>query len=81
MLTSGEFDTMRPSIVKTMYDEIHTSDRILFPHSGHLSMIDDVEMMNDVIAEFIKRVQHDKVMKMKKKRNEGFMSKIFKYLN
>ena len=29
----------------------------MFPHSGHVSMIDDAELMNDVVASFINRVE------------------------
>ena len=29
----------------------------MFPHSGHVSMIDDAELMNDVVASFISRVE------------------------
>lgn len=29
----------------------------MFPHSGHVSMIDDAGLMNDVVASFIHRVE------------------------
>ena len=57
LLTHGKFDTMRPSIVKTMQGEIKLAERKLFPHSGHVSMIDDAGMMNDVVADFLGRVE------------------------
>mmetsp|Transcript_3021 Transcript_3021/g.6286 ORF Transcript_3021/g.6286 Transcript_3021/m.6286 type:complete len:149 (-) Transcript_3021:34-480(-) len=57
LLTSGRFDTMRPSIVKTMQRQIKRSERKLFPHSGHVSMIDDAGMMTDTIGDFLGRVE------------------------
>ena len=51
------YDTMRPSIVKTMEKELKYAERVVFPHSGHVSMIDDAEMMNDVVNEFVTRVE------------------------
>lgn len=57
LLTHGQFDTMRPSIVKKMEQQIKSSERVLFPHSGHVSMIDDAGLMNDVVADFVRRVQ------------------------
>lgn len=58
LLTSGRFDTMRPSTIRTMQREIKQSEYKLFPHSGHCSMIDDAKLMNDVIADFLERVEH-----------------------
>lgn len=57
LLTHGRFDTMRPSIVKTMQGQIKLAERKLFPHSGHVSMIDDAGMMNGVVADFLVRVE------------------------
>ena len=57
LLTHGKFDTMRPSTVKAIQDQIPISERVMFPHSGHVSMIDDAELMNDVVASFISRVE------------------------
>ncbi len=58
LLTHGKFDTMRPSTVKTMQDQIKISERVFFPHSGHVSMIDDPGLMNDAVADFIHRVEN-----------------------
>ena len=57
LLTHGRFDTMRPSIVKTMQGQIKLAERKIFPHAGHVSMIDDAGMMNDVVADFLGRVE------------------------
>ena len=57
LLTHGQYDTMRPSIVKTMEEEIKMSERKVLPHSGHVSMIDDAELMNDYVADFLRRVE------------------------
>ena len=57
LLASGRFDTMRPSIVKTMQEQIRYVERKLLPHSGHVSMIDDAGLLNDVVADFLGRVE------------------------
>mmetsp|Transcript_13837 Transcript_13837/g.30124 ORF Transcript_13837/g.30124 Transcript_13837/m.30124 type:complete len:426 (-) Transcript_13837:1310-2587(-) len=57
LLTHGAFDTMRPSIVKKMEEQLPHSERVLLPHSGHVSMIDDAGMMNDAVADFLHRVE------------------------
>ena len=57
LLTHGKYDTMRPSIVKTMQKEIMLSERKMLAHSGHVAMIDDAGLMNDVIADFLNRVE------------------------
>ena len=69
LLTHGKFDTMRPSTVKSIQDQIPISERVMFPHSGHVSMIDDAELMNDVVASFISRVEKGGVIGVGK--NEG----------
>ena len=57
LLTHGKFDTMRPSIVKTIQRQIHLAERKVLPHSGHISMVDDAGLMNEVIADFFSRVE------------------------
>jgi proline-specific peptidase len=57
LLTHGKYDTMRPSIVKTMEREIKLSERKMLPHSGHVAMIDDAGLMNDLVADFLNRVE------------------------
>lgn len=48
---------MRPSIVKAIEGELKSAERVMLPHSGHISMIDDAGMMNDVVADFVRRVE------------------------
>jgi len=57
LLTSGKFDTMRPSVVAAMERAIPVSERLLFHRSGHVSMIDEPGPMNDAIADFFQRVE------------------------
>ena len=57
LLTHGKFDTMRPSIVKAMEREIKLCERKMLPHSGHIAMIDDAGLMNDLVADFVHRVE------------------------
>ena len=57
LLTHGKYDTMRPSIVKTMEREIKLCERKMLPHSGHIAMIDDAGLMNDLVADFVHRVE------------------------
>jgi proline iminopeptidase len=57
LLTHGKYDTMRPSIVKIMENEIPFSERQMLPHSGHISMVDDAGLMNDLVADFLHRVE------------------------
>lgn len=58
LLTHGQFDTMRPSTVINIQDHLSTVERVMFPHSGHVSMIDDTELMNDAVADFLFRVEN-----------------------
>ena len=71
LLTHGKFDTMRPSTVKAIQDQIPISERVMFPHSGHVSMIDDAELMNDVVASFVQRVEKSGEIGVGKNEGEG----------
>ena len=57
LLTSGQFDTMRPPVVEAMYRSIPKVEWTVFPHSGHVSMIDDAKLMNDAVDHFLNRVE------------------------
>lgn len=57
LLTSGEYDTMRPPVVDAMYREIPLAEWFLFNHSGHVTMIDDAGWMNTVVDDFLSRVE------------------------
>lgn len=57
LLTSGQFDTMRPPVVDAMYQTIPNVEWTMFQHSGHVSMIDDAGTMNNVVDDFLNRVE------------------------
>lgn len=56
-LTSGEYDTMRPPVVDAIYRAIPLSEWTILNHSGHVTMIDDAGRMNDVVDDFLSRVE------------------------
>jgi len=56
-LTSGAYDTMRPPVVDAMYREIPLAEWTVLDHSGHLSMIDDAGRMNEIVDDFLVRVE------------------------
>ena len=62
LLTSGRFDTMRPSVVRVMQQEMQKAEWKMFPHSGHISMIDDADENLQVVVDFLSRVHeaHEK---------------------
>jgi proline iminopeptidase len=57
LLTSGTFDTMRPPVVDALYKNIPQVEWVMLNHSGHVSMIDDAGLMNDVVEDFLNRVE------------------------
>jgi hypothetical protein len=57
LLTHGQYDTMRPAVVHTMYDAIPLAEKYLLKKSGHVSMIDEPLEMNNAIADFLNRVE------------------------
>merc|ERR1712048_254448 len=57
LLTHGRYDTMCPPTVNALYTNLPRAWKALMPHSGHASMIDDPKIMNDVIGEFLERVE------------------------
>jgi L-proline amide hydrolase len=56
-LTSGAYDTMRPPVVDAMYREIPLAEWTVLDHSGHMTMIDDAGWMNDIVDDFLVRVE------------------------
>jgi proline-specific peptidase len=58
LLTSGTFDTMRPPVVDALYQTIPKVEWTMLNHSGHVSMIDDAGWMNDIVEDFLNRVEH-----------------------
>eukprot|EP00931_Biecheleriopsis_adriatica_P055997 TRINITY_DN33197_c0_g1_i1.p1 TRINITY_DN33197_c0_g1~~TRINITY_DN33197_c0_g1_i1.p1 ORF type:complete len:447 (-),score=67.78 TRINITY_DN33197_c0_g1_i1:189-1529(-) len=57
LLTHGRYDTMRPPVVEVMRTNIPRAWRAEMPRSGHASMIDDPLLMNNVVGEFLDRVE------------------------
>ena len=57
LLTHGAFDTMRPPVLRAMAAALPHARVVQFPHSGHCSMIDDPQLMNDAVAEFVSCVE------------------------
>lgn len=60
LLTHGQYDTMRPAVVKAMFEQLPLAETILLSKSAHVSMIDEPQLMNDAIAEFFDRVESPK---------------------
>lgn len=59
LLTHGKYDTMRPAVVEAMKEKLPCAESVFLHKSGHVSMIDEPKVMNDAIAEFFDRVEHD----------------------
>jgi len=57
LLTTGQHDIVRPSVVDVMQNEFKHVERALFSKSAHLSMIDEPDRMNEVIQDFLDRVE------------------------
>lgn len=57
LLTHGTYDTMRPAVVRAMYDQLPIAETLLLTKSGHVSMIDEPKKMNDAVADFFQRVE------------------------
>eukprot|EP00439_Symbiodinium_sp_Y106_P063195 s1011_g9.t1 len=55
LLTFGRYDTMRPPVIDAMYRNLPRVWKAMMPRSGHVSMIDDPRLMNDVVGEFLAR--------------------------
>uniref|UniRef100_A0A7S1L9J1 Peptidase S33 tripeptidyl aminopeptidase-like C-terminal domain-containing protein n=1 Tax=Alexandrium catenella TaxID=2925 RepID=A0A7S1L9J1_ALECA len=59
LLVSGRFDTMRPPTVDAMYKSLPRAWRAEMPRSGHCTMTDDPRLTNDIVGEFLDRVEGD----------------------
>jgi len=53
LITHGRFDTMRPPVIDAIYRNLPRAWRALMPRSGHVSMIDDARLMNNVVGDFL----------------------------
>ncbi|KAL7581683.1 hypothetical protein ACA910_022228 [Epithemia clementina (nom. ined.)] len=56
-LSSGAYDTVRPKVVETMHQQLPLSERVLFPKSGHVTAIDEAGLMNELVSDFLYRVE------------------------
>lgn len=56
-LTSGAFDTMRPPVVDAMYRSLPRAEWSISRVSGHVTMIDDAGWTNNIIDDFLRRVE------------------------
>jgi hypothetical protein len=48
---------MRPPVVDAIYQELPVAERVMFQKSGHVTMIDEPEKMNLIVAHFFDRVE------------------------
>jgi len=58
LVTVGKYDTMTMEVVETIAKNIPNSELKVYPHSGHLTMIDDVEMFNVDVNNFLEKVEN-----------------------
>eukprot|EP00397_Hematodinium_sp_SG-2012_P015727 GEMP01016024.1.p1 GENE.GEMP01016024.1~~GEMP01016024.1.p1 ORF type:complete len:413 (+),score=80.72 GEMP01016024.1:21-1259(+) len=59
LLTSGEYDTMRPPILRDMLAHLLNGYWIKIPLSGHVSMIDNPKVMNNELDRFLRSVEDE----------------------
>ena len=57
LLTTGEYDNVRPQVVDVIQQELKYVEREVFANSAHLSMIDVPDKMNQVVQDFLDRVE------------------------
>ena len=57
LLLSGSFDTVRPTVAQRMLEHLPVAEWHLFRNSGHVSAIDEAGSMNDLVADFLSRVE------------------------
>lgn len=57
LITSGEFDMVRPKTVQKLHECLPLSETALFPHSGHITVGDVTGKLLMTIADFLHRVE------------------------
>ena len=57
LLTSGEYDMVRPVTLNALYETLPLSEKILFPNSGHASLLDATEELLNAVDSFLARVE------------------------
>lgn len=76
LLTSGRYDDVRPRVVDTIQKEIQQAERVVFSKSAHLSMIDEPDRMNEVVQDFLDRVEHSVVNGKKFEPNSSLKNNV-----
>lgn len=57
LLTSGQFDMVRPVTVDALHKQLSLSETILLPTSGHISIMDATEELLNAVDDFVGRVE------------------------
>ncbi len=57
LLLSGRYDEATPAIVETIHQRIPGAEWVLFEHSSHLPHVEEPERYNQVVSNFLDRVE------------------------
>ncbi len=57
LLLSGRYDEATPAIVETIHQRIPGAEWVLFEHSSHLPHVEEPERYNQVVHDFLDRVE------------------------
>jgi len=81
LLTAGQYDHVRPQVVDAIQNELKSVEREVFSKSAHLSMIDEPDLMNEVIQDFLDRVEESvvKSKKFKSKKSKSLVNSDIVY--
>jgi len=58
LFTTGEYDEARPGTVRRVASLIPGAEVAIIPGAGHLTMQDNADETNRVVADFLRRVEH-----------------------
>ena len=53
----GKYDTMVRATEELIVSQIKGAKLVELPHAGHLAMVDDADLFNDAIEEFMEEVE------------------------
>lgn len=70
LLSNGEYDFVRPAVVDVMEQKLPIVERVLFEKSAHNTMQDSAGEMNDVLFDFLGRVETSVALKKKFRRKK-----------